>query len=296
VTSPGQAVLLGNPAANQGRAAKLIEPVADRLRADGLDVTVIVGSSPSESAELTAKAVADGACAVIALGGDGIVHLAAQAVCGTVVPLAVIPAGTGNDFADALGVPADPMQAADAAARALQEGRTRAVDAVRCGERWWVNVLGSGFDSAVNEHANGMRWPKGRRKYDLAILAVLRQFRPIPYRLELDGEVWETEAMLVALGNGVSYGGGLRITPDAVLDDGLLDVTVVGAVSKLELLKVFPRVKKGGHIGHPAVTVKRAREVRLSAPGQVGYADGERLGELPITATVVPGALTVLDV
>ena len=154
-------------------------------------------------------------------------------------------------------------------------------------------MLGSGFDSMVNERANRMTWPRGRSRYNLAILAELRTFRPVPFVLDFEGETWHTEAMLVAVGNGSSYGGGMRVCPGARLDDGLLDVTVLGPISKPEFIRVFPTVYKGTHVNHPAVRVRRTRSVTLRADGVTAYADGERLSVLPLTCDSVPGALTV---
>jgi diacylglycerol kinase (ATP) len=140
-----------------------------------------------------------------------------------------------------------------------------------------------------------MRWPSGKVKYDLAILAELAAFKPIPYRITLDdGEPLEVEATLVAVGNGPSYGGGMRICHGADMDDGLFDVTVVGECSRATLLRVFPRVYKGTHLSHPVVTTHRARSVRLEAPDVTGYADGEPLGPLPLTARVEPRAVRLL--
>ena len=139
-----------------------------------------------------------------------------------------------------------------------------------------------------------MRWPKGRSRYNLAILAELRVFRPVPFTIVLDGTEHTAEAMLVAVGNGTSYGGGMKVTPGARVDDGLLEVTVLGRISKPEFLRVFPKVYKGTHVEHPAVTVHAAREVSLRAPDVVAYADGERVQPLPVDVTCVPGALQVL--
>jgi diacylglycerol kinase (ATP) len=283
--------LLVNPTSGKGRAARIATPVAQRLRAGGADIIELVGTDAGDAEELARKAVADGVDALVALGGDGIVHTAIQAVAGTGVPLGIVGAGTGNDLARELAVPNDPMAAADLVLAATP----RQIDAVRSdGGRWFGGVLGSGFDSMVNERANRMSWPKGRSRYNLAILAELRVFKPLPFRLTLDGDVWETEAMLVAVGNGTSYGAGMRVCPDAVLDDGVLDVTVLGPVSKVTFIRTFPNVYKGTHVQRPEVTVRRAREVRLESPGVVAYADGERFAALPLTCTCVPGALTVL--
>jgi diacylglycerol kinase (ATP) len=237
-----------------------------------------------------------GVDALVVAGGDGMVHLGVQCVAGTDVPLGVVPTGTGNDFATALGIPAHD---AGAAADVIAGWTPRDVDAVltdsQVGKRWYAGVLSSGFDSAVNERGNRMRWPRGRSRYNLAILAELGVFKPMAFRVTVDGVVAEVEAMLMAVGNNTSYGGGMKITPGALLDDGLLHVTVLRRLGKVEFLRVFPRVYKGTHIEHPAVDVLVGREVTLEAPGAIGYADGERIGPLPITATCVPGALRVLS-
>jgi diacylglycerol kinase (ATP) len=131
-------------------------------------------------------------------------------------------------------------------------------------------------------------------RYNLATLAELRVFQPLSYTLELDGERMSLRAMMVAVGNGPSFGGGLRITEGAVLDDGLLDVVLFHPISKPDLLRTYPKLFSGTHTGHKAYEHHRVREVTIAAPGVVAYADGERLGPLPVTVTAVPGALRVL--
>jgi diacylglycerol kinase (ATP) len=289
-----------NPAAGRGRGDRDVAAVVAALRSAGLDVTEIRAPGPAAAGAACAAAVAGGVDALVAVGGDGTVHLAVQAVAGTSTALGIIPAGTGNDFAAALGVPPDPLRAAEALAARLLGGGPVAVDAVRTTradggpDHWWACVLASGFDSAVNERANRMRWPRGPRRYDLAILAELARLRPLDYRLTLDGVAQELRGVLVAVGNTDSYGGALRMCPAADPADGLLDVTVVGPVSRFQLMRVKPRVYTGMHVDHPLVSTYRAAEVRIESPGVTAYADGERLGPLPLTLTCVPGALTVL--
>jgi len=265
------------------------------LSARGLDVEQVCGRDSAESLELCHAAVAGGTSAVVALGGDGTMHVALQAVAGGSTPLGLIPAGTGNDFAAAMGLPS----AIEAAMDVVAAGRTKAVDAVRAtdgegNERWWACVLGAGFDSAVNERANRTRWPRGPRRYDLAIFAELLRLEPRAFVLEVDGRREELTATFVAVGNAPAYGGGMRIAPDADLTDGLLDVIVVGPISRTELIRIKPRVYAGGHLGHPAVTTSRGSVVRLESVGAVAYADGDRLAALPVTSRCVPGALNVL--
>jgi diacylglycerol kinase (ATP) len=282
--------LLVNPTSGKGRGGRLLEPVADRLRRSGVAVDVVTGRDADEAFDRVRDRVAAGVDGVVAVGGDGLVNIALQVVAGTDVPLGVVPAGTGNDIARALGLSLDdPVAAVDLVVR----GATRPIDLGRANGRWFAGVLGSGFDSMVNERANRMSWPSGRSRYNLAILAELRTFRPVPYELVLDGEPWTTEAMLVAVGNGSSYGGGMRVCPDARLDDGLLDITVLGPISKPEFLRVFPTVYKGTHVRHPAVTVRRARQVSLTSAGVTAYADGERVAVLPITCDAVRNGMHV---
>src|SRR6059058_3868347 len=287
--------LLVNPTAGKGRAARVAADVTERMRQGGANVAILVGTDAAHAQALARQAVDDGVDAVVALGGDGMVHLVLNVVAGTPTPHGIIPAGTGNDLANHLGLPTkDPVAAAALIADRLESGGPRPMDAVRVGDRWFGCVLGAGFDSRVNDRANRMSWPRGRRRYDIAMVAELRVFKPLPFVLELDGEKLETDAMLVALGNARSYGAGMNVCPDASLDDGLLDVTIIGPISKPEFLKTFPKVFKGTHVSHPAVTCRKAKVVSLSSPGVTAYADGEFLANLPITCETVPGAVNVL--
>ncbi|MEQ8142191.1 diacylglycerol kinase [Streptomyces sp. OP7] len=288
--------LFVNPTAGGGRGARAARPAASALRDAGFQVRTVTGDDPTDALSRARAAVEEGTGALIAVGGDGMAHLALQAVVGTGTPFGLVAAGTGNDFARALGMPLrEPATAGRMIADALRSGRVRDIDLGRIGDRWFGAVLASGFDSRVNDRGNRMRAPLGRFKYDVAMLAELAAFRPLPYRITLDGgEVHEVEATLVAVGNGPSYGGGMRICPGADLTDGLFDITVVGECSRATLLKVFPRVYRGTHVDHPVVTVLRAASVELVAEDVTGYADGELVGPLPLTATCVPGAVRVV--
>ncbi|MEU9580729.1 diacylglycerol kinase [Streptomyces chilikensis] len=287
--------LFVNPTAGRGRGARAAQPAASALRAAGFSVRTVLGLDADDALSRARQAVADGTGALVAVGGDGLVHLALQAVAGTGTPLGVVAVGTGNDFAGALGLPLrDPAAAAGRIAATLKESRLVEVDLGRVDGRWFGTVIATGFDSRVNDRGNRMGLPVGRFRYDLAIVAELAAFRPLRYRLTLDGgETREVEATLVAVGNGTSYGGGMRICPGADMRDGLLDVTVVGGCGRATLLKVFPRVYRGTHVDHPVVTTYRASRIELAAEDLTAYADGERLGPLPITAECVPRAVRV---
>lgn len=283
--------LLTNPTAGKGAGSRTAAIVLPRLREAGLEVEALVGRDGVEAQALARQAVAAGVEALVVVGGDGMVHLAVQELAGTDVALGVVPCGTGNDVARYVGVPRRrPQDAADV----VVGGRTRVIDLARAGSTYFATVLAAGFDSLVNERANRMRWPKGQMRYNLATLAELRLLRPLHYRLVLDGTLRELEAVVVAVGNGPSFGGGLRITHGAEIDDGELDVVVIKPIGRLDLVRTYPRLYTGGHTTHPQYEHHRVRRVTVDAPGIVGYADGERVGPLPLTVEVVPAALRVL--
>jgi diacylglycerol kinase (ATP) len=292
--SSADVAVLVSPAAGRGRAASLAVQVLEAFREVGFAPELLPAASAAEAEAQAAAAVAAGTRAVVAVGGDGTQHAALQAVAGTSTPLAPVPAGTGNDLVLALGVPRDPVAAARAAAEDLKAGTTRTVDVGRTGNRWWATVLCCGFDSAVTDRANRLRWPRGRRRYDVAVLAELARLRPRELTLVLDGESQTLPITMVAVGNTAWYGGGMRICPGADPADGLFDVTVVGAISRLQLMRTKPRLTSGTHVDHPAVSVFRASRVELSSPGVTTYADGEPVAPLPAVAECVPGALSLL--
>jgi diacylglycerol kinase (ATP) len=283
--------LLTNPTAGKGKGAKRRDAALARLREGGLAVRNLQGRDADEALELARQCVDDGVDALVVCGGDGMVHLALQAVAGTQTPLGMIPAGTGNDVARYFDLPRkDPV----AAAEVVLAGRTRSVDLARSGSQYFITVMAAGFDAVVNERANRMTWPKGQMRYNLATLAELRVFEPLSYVLQLDDRELELDAMLVAVGNGPSFGGGLRITEGAVLDDGMLDVVIIKPISKPDLIRTYPKLFKGTHVHHPQYEHHLVRSVTVAAPGIVSYADGERFGALPLTVECAPGALTVL--
>ncbi|GAA3779897.1 diacylglycerol kinase family protein [Micromonospora maritima] len=296
---PGPVAVLANPSAGRGRHRGLLPRILARLGGAGRPVELLTARTPAEAEAACHAAVAGGAGALVAVGGDGTVHRAVQAVAGTVVPFGPVPAGTGNDFAVETGFPADPLAAVEVIAAALAAGRTRPVDLARLSgaggaDRWYGAVLAAGFDAIVNERANRMRWPRGPRRYDLAILVELARLRPRRYRLVLDGVPQEVDAVLVAVGNAASYGGGMRICPDADPTDGLLDVVVGGRFDRRTLMRVKPRIYQGTHVTHPLVRAYRARTVELAAEGITTYVDGERSFDLPVTVTAVSSALRLL--
>jgi diacylglycerol kinase (ATP) len=299
-----RALVVHNPTAGGGRAGRLAPQVVERLAGDGVEVDQHRTLS-LEDARLAACQAAGEVDAVVAIGGDGTVGACAAGLAdagvsggspgesGVRAALGVVPAGGGNDAARSLGLPADdPL----AAAGLLTRLRRRPADLATVAGRAYLNVAGAGFDSEVNRLANQrLRWARGRPRYVGAVLAELVVGRPATFELVLDGQATRLQAWLVAVANGPSYGGGMRVAPAARLDDGLLEVVVIGAIGKLEFLRTFPQVFSGRHVEHPAVAVHRAARVDLDADRTLAvYADGEPAGTLPATFEVRPAAVTVL--
>lgn len=282
--------LLTHPGAGRGRGARARSLVLPRLRDAGFDVVDLVGRDVDEARRLAAGAVADGVEALVACGGDGTVHLALQHVVRAGLPLGVVPAGTGNDLARELGLPAAPLAAADR----IIAGARRTLDVARVGDRYVATVVACGFDALVAERADAMTWPRGPLRYVAATAVELRSLAPRRYTLELDGRVRTVEGVLAAVGNTSSFGGGLRITEGAEPDDGLLDVVVVRSLDRRGLVRAFPRLYRGTHTTHPAYEHHRVRSATIAAADITAYADGEPLGSLPLTVTAVPAALTVI--
>ncbi|GAA1750956.1 diacylglycerol kinase family protein [Luedemannella helvata] len=297
----GHLAVLINPSAGRGRLrGGGVADVLAALAGAGHEVRVLDAPDEAAASAAACRAVADeGAAALVAVGGDGTFNLALQAVAGTSVPLGLVPAGTGNDFAAEAGLPADPVETAGVIAAAARAGRARALDLARLDaaggyRRWFGAVCAAGFDAVVNEKANRMRWPKGRRRYDVATVAELLRMRPRRYTLVLDGVPHAVDAILVAVGNTASYGGGLRICPAADPTDGLLDIVVGARMTRLTMMRIKPRLVGGTHVEHPLVTSHRATTVEIHAEGITTYVDGERACPLPVTVTAVPGALRLL--
>lgn len=290
-----RSVLLINPSAGGGLAAKVARSVAGHLRAAS-EVRAVIAEDAAGAARAAAEAVAEGVDVLAVLGGDGAAHTAVQACAGAGTALAVIPTGTGNDLARALGTPSEPVAAARAVARTMSEQAPRRIDLGKvAGGGWFSTVLCAGFDSMVSARVNRMRWPRGKRRYDLAVLRELADLRAMPLRVETESSVVELDATWVAVGNTAWYGGGIPICPDSDPGDGQFDVTVVGRIGRADLLRMMPTMRTGLHVDHPAVRTLRARSVRLGGQnGWLAYADGERQARLPLTVRCEPGALQVV--
>ncbi|OBE96367.1 diacylglycerol kinase [Mycobacterium sp. 852002-10029_SCH5224772] len=290
-------IALTNPVSGHGAAVRAAQLAIARLHKRGVEVVEIIGDDAEDARHLVGAALEKGADAVMVTGGDGVFSNALQVLARTDVPAGIVPAGTGNDHAREFGI---PTQDPEAAADIIADGWTETIDLGRITDsggvsKWFGTVAATGFDSLVTDRANRMRWPHGRLRYYVAMLAELSQLRLLPFRMVLDGtrEI-DTDITLAAFGNTRSYGGGMRICPTADYTDGLLDITMVHEASRTKLVRLFPTVMKGTHVNLDEVSTTRARSVHVECPGINVYADGDFACALPAEISVVPGALQIL--
>lgn len=283
-----------NPIAGGGRA----QPIWERLCAAHPEIRehACMTRAPQEAETLAAQAESRGYEGVVAVGGDGTLHEVINGIYRTGAKLAVghIPCGTGNDFARSYGLPRDP----EAAWRNLTQGRAVPIDLGMIGDRVFINVAGFGFDAAVAaEVAKRTVGSKGRGAlpYLIAVLKLLRTYRPQPMTVSIDGEQTELPIFFGAIGNGSTYGGGMRICPTALCDDGTFHVCLAGDFTPIEALANLLKVFWGGHISHAKCTYRTAREVTIEGPPDVlVHADGQMIGGLPISFRILPQAIRLL--
>ena len=289
----GSVRFLLNPAAGRwGAAARL-----DRLRvlASAAGAGLVVSKSGADIAVQARRAVADGVARLVVAGGDGTMHQAAQGLAGSDCALGVVPLGTGNDLAGTLGIPAD-FEAA--AGRALTGG-VRRLDLVRVEGTVCIGYAGVGFDSEVTRFANEVKRLRGPLVYVYAVLHTLTTFKPPAMRVVHDAGIFEGRVMFAVLANLPRFGGGMRIAPAALPDDGWLDLVIVRQLSRLRLLAVFPKVYRGTHVTHPEIQIVRTRRAEITLDREMTlYGGGEPVAThaagLPFVAEVMPGALRVV--
>jgi len=285
-----------NPAAGRGRARRAWRAIGPALRDAGVRLEEVVEERPQLAIALAGEAARQGWDVVAAVGGDGTVHEVVNGIMRAgVAPapaVAIIPGGTGNDFARGVGVPRDPM----AAGRLLLAGARRRVDIGQVNDRYFVGISGVGFDAEVAAKVN--RWPKwvgGTPLYLAAILNMLVTYRPVATRIVLDGREQRLRMFLLAAANTPWYAGGMYMAPHARPDDGWLEVITAGDLGRLETLILLPRVFSGTHLRHRKVAHQPAGEVRVESEAPLAiHADGEMVGQVPAVFRVVPRAIEVI--
>lgn len=284
-------LIIANPTSGRGRGARILAETLCYLDEHRVRYNVIAVSSLEGSLKELRSRNFDEYERLFVVGGDGMMHHALNEILSTTtirqIPIGLIPSGTGNDFARALGLDIrDPTQNIDA----YLATPPALVDLGEVNGRRFGAICSTGFDSLVNESANSMAWPKGKRKYDIAMLQELPRFKARRYQITIDGKCLDAEAMLIAVGNGSSYGGGMKVCPNARLDDGLLDVMILHPVPKFEFLKIFPKVYSGAHVAHPEVEIIKGKSITITGDA-ITYADGERISPTPVTINALSGAL-----
>jgi len=322
-------LIIANPSAGRGRCARLLPKLRAALGTTGHEIQWLISESQEHLTRLARSGVEQRVDAIVACGGDGTVHYILQALFGgnskfqipsqselpnsndqnalpnvwdlgfgassfpaEAVALGIIPVGRGNDLARSLGLPLDYRKVGEM----LRRAKIRRLDVAKAGERVYASVAGAGFDAEVTALANqDSAWLRGKAVYVNAVFRTLARFTPKRLEMEYDDRRFVGEAMFVAIGNTTSYGGGLKIVPQAQPDDGWLDICIAKKTTKLELLRQLPSAYKGQHVHHPAIEMHRARRVAISSPDPVAlFGDGEFLQPLPVTIEVIPQSLRVI--
>lgn len=286
----GRFTLIVNPAAGNGRAERAAAE-AQRLLAGTDRGCVLVRTTHLAQAEQLAREAVDEGRLAVAVGGDGLVGRVAGALAFSDGIMGVLPCGRGNDFAGFLGIPTGPAEAC----RILTGGVERRIDLAEVNGHRFASIASGGIDSAVNAIADRTGFLDGRAVYTYAALRALAVWRPAEFRLDADGETITYTGFSFGVANSTTYGGGMRLAPDARVDDALLDVVSVSHMPKLRALRAFPRMYNGTHLREPAVTVRRVAEVGVRADRDfMVYADGEPVTRLPAVFKALPQALRIL--
>ena len=284
---------LVNPAAGRGTGKSHLDRI--RVLASRYGAGLVVSRKVSDLAAQAFRAAEDGVERLLVAGGDGTMHHAAQGLAGTECALGVIPLGSGNDLAGTLGIPPD----LEVAVKRALEGEIRRIDLLRVGETFSLSYAGVGFDSEVTRYANEVKVLRGPLIYFYSVIHTLITFEPPRMKVVYDGGTFEGKVMFTVVNNLPRFGGGMRIAPDAQIDDGLLDLVIVREVPKPVLLSIFPKVYSGKHVGHPAVTIVRTRRAEITIDRAMTlYGGGEPLrpveADEPVVVEVVPGGLRVV--
>ena len=291
----GDVTVLVNPAAGRGRARRAAGVVMLRLRQMGLQPRLFVGTTMEDMRWHAQQAVRRRSGRIVLVGGDGTLFRLLDIFAGTGIPIGMVPAGTGDDFARALGIPLDP--AAAAALAVLGNPRRVDLGVIDSGGQrtHFATVAAMGVDALVAVQTDLLRWPKGPRRYYLALALELVRLIPIAYQVRIDDdEPRPWPGVVLAVANTSNFGGGLRIGPDADPTDGRFDLAHAVPLSRARLIQLFLLLRQGRHLGQPGVTSLRAGRIHVEAPELVVVADGELVCRGAADFSVRPGALTVM--
>lgn len=318
--------LVINPTAGLGKGASVGTKVQALFAHHNIALEDLSAQNANDALARARAACISGLDALVVVGGDGMINLGVNATIGTATPLGIVAAGSGNDFATAIGLPVRHIaQSVEGIIAALRAGHIKTFDAAQVephvpvsqqarfgridshataahsdtSRRWFAGSLSLGIDAAVNAQANTYKWPKGHLKYLRAVVACLVSFKPFGYKITVDGKTFESRGTLAAVSNSPLFGGGIPIAPMANLHDGLLDLVFATPLTKPQIIQIFPKLYKGGHVNHPAVTFQTGKKF-LIEPTAIGplppvaFADGEVVGTVPLEVTVHEGVLKVL--
>jgi len=278
--------------AGRGKARRWVREVEEHLRARGARVDCEPSTDPGDLVRIAADSSRGGYDRVVICGGDGTLNLAIREFDLERGTLALIPTGSGDDFARVVGIPRKIRAACDV----VIDGTVREVDVALANGIRYLGVAGLGFDSEVAELANrGVPYLRGSAVYLYAIFRVLPKFTPRPVRIRTEDGVRDEQIMFAAIGNTRQYGGGIRITPDASIDDGLLDLCIVHRTTRVELLKTLPKAYTGAHVKSAFVEMARGREFHFASEQPMAvYADGEPLTSTPVSFGIAPQRLRIV--
>ena len=284
-----------NPEAYRGKAKNKISQIERFIKESDFDYSIDLTQRPKHATDLAKKAADNGFETVVAVGGDGTTHEVVNGIVGSNISLGIIPIGAGNDFSNCLGIPKKDIKRS---IEIIRTGKKKKIDLGKLDDEYFIGFAGTGFDTMIVDLSFKQRnllKLLGKFFYIYGFYNVLIRFEPISFKVITKDTVIEKKAVTIVVGNSWLAGGGMKLVPDAKLDDGLFDVCIVEETSKFELFKVFPRVFSGTHITHPAVEIFRTDFLRIESDRKMSVqADGEILRSLPVNFELIPKALDVI--
>jgi diacylglycerol kinase (ATP) len=288
----GQLGIIINPAAGRGKGAAALERLLPEIQSAWAgEVRLYKTTGPGDGTHQAEKAIAEGAVILVAAGGDGTLFEVIQAAAPKQIPVLSLPNGTGNDLVRTLGI-----SSLEHAASLLQSGKVMRIDAGLLEGKRFVNILSCGFDAEVGDKINKKyRHLKGTAAYLAGVVSTLFSYKALPLTLEIDGTKIERKVMLCAVANAQTYGGGMKVSPHSVVNDGLLEVILVGEVSRFEFLKTFPKVFSGSHLSHPAISTYQGRRIKITSEKELAVGlDGDVIHRSEIEIIIDPLSVPII--